>query len=54
MIIEVSNIYEGMEFDIVPVCETDDAGVKEFFELLVDDDILDIKGYKFCLVDNDA
>ena len=54
MIIEVSNIYEGMKFDIVPVCETDDAGVTEFFELLVDDDILDIKGYQFCLVDNDA
>ena len=54
MRIEVSNIYEGMEFDIIPVCETDDAGVKEFFELLIDDDILDIKGYQFCLVDNDA
>ena len=54
MKIEVSNIYEGMEFDIVPVCETDDAGVTEFFKLLVDDDILDIKGYQFRLVDADA
>ena len=54
MRIEVSNIYEGMEFDIIPVCETDDAGVKEFFELLEDDDILDIKGYQFSLVDDDA
>ena len=54
MKIEVSNIYEGMEFDIVPVCETDDAGVTEFFELLVDDDILDIRGYQFLLVDDDA
>lgn len=51
MRIEVSNIYEGMEFDIIPLCETDDAGVTEFFELLVDDDI---KGYKFWLVDDDA
>ena len=54
MRIEVSNIYEGMEFDIIPVCKTDDAGVKEFFELLVDNDILDIKGYQFSLVDDDA
>ena len=54
MRIEVSNIYEAMEFDIIPVCETDDAGVKEFYELLVDDDILDIKGYQFSLADDDA
>lgn len=54
MKIQVSNIYEDMEFDIIPVCETDDAGVTEFFELLADDDILDIKGYQFWLVDDDA
>lgn len=54
MRIEVTNIYERMKFDIIPVCETDDAGVKEFFGLLKDDDILDIKGYQFCLVDDDA
>ena len=54
MRIEVSNIYEGMEFDIIPVCETDDAQVKEFFELLKDDDILDIRGYQFSLVEDDA
>ena len=54
MRIEVTNIYDGMEFDIIPVFETDDAGVTEFFKLLVDDDILHIKGYKFWLVDDDA
>lgn len=54
MRIKVSNIYEGMEFDIIPVCETDDNGVEVFFKLLVNDDILDIKGYQFCLVDDDA
>ena len=54
MKIEVGNIYERMEFDIIPVCGTGDADVKQFFELLEDDDILDIKGYQFDLVDDDA
>ena len=54
MRIEVLNIYDDMEFDIIPVCETDDAGVKQFFELLEDDDILDIRGYQFSLVEDDA
>ena len=53
MKIEVGNIYERMEFDIIPVCGTGDADVKQFFELLEDDDILDIKGYQFDLVDDD-
>ena len=42
MRIEVTNIYEDVDFDIIPVCGTGDAGVKQFFELLEDDDILDI------------
>lgn len=54
MRIEVTNMYEDVNFDIIPVCGTGDAGVKEFFELLEDDDILDIKGYQFSLVEDDA
>lgn len=54
MRIEVTNIYDGVDFDIEPVCGTGEAGLREFFKLLNDDDILALKGYEFDLVIDDA
>ena len=54
MRIEVTNDYEDVDFDIEPVCGTDEVGLREFFNLLNDDDILDLKGYHFDLVNDDA
>lgn len=54
MRIEVTNLYENVDFDIEPVCGTSDADLREFFKLLNDDDILDLKGYQFDLVIDDA
>ena len=54
MRIEVTNIYDGADFDIEPVCGTEDVRLLEFYNLLNDDDIMDLKGYHFDLVNDDA
>lgn len=54
MRIEVTNMYENTDFDIEPVCGTAEDGLREFFKLLAVDDILELKGYQFDLVIDDA